>query len=150
MAVAGLESLTGTIIEVAVGEPATEDASGYSSLSWERVVGVVSFGEWGDTENDVNEPLLTEGRVIHMNGASDGGEATISIQHRTEDAGAALIKANSGGNQIMSVRKTYPSGDQEAAYGVFTSPKYREASNDSVRGWTAILRVNSKVTEIPA
>lgn len=148
MPLAGLESLTGAIIEVAVGEPATNDAAGFKAMTWVQVVGVVNFGEWGDTENDVTEPLLSAGRVIHTNGVSDGGEATIAIQYRDADAGADVIRDNSGGNQLVSIKKTYPeSGDVECATGVFTSPRHREASNDSVRGFTSIARINTAVFE---
>lgn len=147
MPLAGLESTTGTTIEVAVGEPATFDAAGYKALTASAVVGIVSFGEWGDTENDVNEALLSEGRLIHQNGLSDGGEVPIAVQYRTTDAGADVIRANSGASQIVSVIKTYPSGDKECASGVFTSPRQRSAENDSIRGFTSILRVNTRVYE---
>lgn len=145
MPLAGLESLTGTTIEVVVGEPLTYDAAGYKALSWAQVVGTVSFGEWGDTQNDIAEPLLSAGRNIHLNGLTDGGEATISVQHRDTDAGSDIIKTNGGSNTIISVKKTYSNGDVECATGIFTSPRYREASNDSVRGYTAIARINTEV-----
>lgn len=148
MPLAGLESTTGSIIEVAVGEPATFDAAGYKALTWAQVVGIVSVGEFGDTENDVTEPLLTEGRIIHQNGLSDGGEVPFAVQYREVDAGADLIRANSGGSQIVSVRKEYPqSGDVECISGVFTSPRQRAAENDSIRGFTSIIRVNTQLYE---
>lgn len=150
MPLAGLENTTGTTVYVASGEPTTYDIAGYQALNWEKVVGVVSFGEWGDSENDVSEPLLSEGRVIHTNGTKDGGEVSISIQHRTTDAGADLIKANSGGDAPVSIMKVYASGEGEIATGVFTSPKQREAGNDTVRGFTTMARVNTAVIEATA
>lgn len=147
MPLAGLESLTGTTIEVVVGEPATFDAAGYKALSWAQVVGTVSFGEWGDTENDVAEPLLSAGRNIHQNGLSDGGEVSISVQHRDTDAGSDIIKANGGSNTIVSIKKTYASGDVECATGVLSSHRQREGSNDTVRGYTSTARINTQVYE---
>lgn len=150
MALAGLENTTGTKTFVAIGEPATFDAAGYAALTWVKVVGVVSFGEWGDSENDISEPLLEDGRVIHTNGVKDGGEVAISIQHRDTDAGYSLIKDNSGGDQIVSIKKEYKSGDIEYAAGVFTSPKQRAASGDSVRGVSVMARINTAVLEVAA
>jgi len=151
MPLAGLESTTGTTIEAVVGEPATFDAAGFKAMAGpETIVGIVSFGEWGDTENDVTEALLTEGRQIHQNGLSDGGEVAFGVQHRTTDAGADLVRNNSGGSQIMTIIKTYPSGDKECASGVFTSPRQRAAENDSIRGFTSNFRVNTQVYEFTA
>ena len=148
MALAGLESTAGTATYVAVGEPTDYTAANLANLTWEKVVGVVTFGEWGDTESDVTQPLLEDERVIHTNGVSDGGEVPITIQYRTTDAGSDLIIANSGDNAAVSVMKVYKSGEGEVATGIFTSPRYVEASGDSVRGYRTNLRVNSAVTEL--
>lgn len=150
MPLAGLENLTGTKIFVAVGEPASDTVSAWKALTYSEVVGAVSFGEWGDTTADVSEPTLSEGRVIHTNGMADGGEVAIAVQHRATDAGSALIKTNGGNNTLMSVRKVYASGDVELATGLFSAIRQRAAAGDSVRGYTAAFRSNTKVKEVTA
>ena len=150
MALAGLESTAGTATYISAAEPAGYSAAELAALTWEKVVGVVSFGEWGDSENDVTQPLLEEERVIHTNGVSDGGEVPISVQYRTTDAGSDIILANSGDNVTVTVLKVYKSGMGEVASGVLTSPRYVEASGDSVRGYRTSLRVNTAVTELSA
>lgn len=151
MPLSGLENTTGTKIHVAVGEPTDYTAANLALLTWAEIVGTVSFGEWGDTEADVTEPLLSEGRVIHTLGMSDGGEAQLVVQYRSTDAGSDIIIANSGANTLITILKEYgESGEGEVATGVFTSPKYRAASGDSVRGYTSLCRLNTGVTELSA
>jgi len=148
---AGLENTTGTTIYVSAGEPATYDVAGFEALTWSQVVGTVSFGEWGDSEADVSEPLLSEGRVIHTNGASDGGEVSIVIQKRTTDAGADILETKGGTNDSVSFKKIYgESGDGEYGVGVVTSAKQREAGSDTVRGFTQMARINTKVYKYTA
>lgn len=150
MPLAGLESTTGTTIEVFAGEPATFDLAGYKALATVQVVGVVTFGEWGDGNEDVSEPLLSEGRVIHTNGTADGGEVEISVQYRDTDAGSDILIANAGSNDPISIKKVYRSGDTEFATAVISGVKYREASGNSVRGYTVMARVNTAVISATA
>ena len=150
MPLAGLESTTGVTIAVVAAEPATYDGAGYAALTFVPIVGMVSFGEWGDESNDVAEPLLSEGRNIHTNGLLDGGSVAMAIQHRTTDAGSDIIKTNGGTNTLISVKKTYASGDVEVATGVVSAFKQRAAENDAVRGYTCNLMVNTAVLEFTA
>lgn len=150
MPLAGLENTTGSKIYVSAAEPATITIAGFQALDWEEVVGVVTFGEWGDSENDVTEPTLSEGRVFHTNGVRDGGEVSISVQHRATDAGADIVKANAGGQDVISFLKVYASGEGEFAAGILTSPKFREAGSDTVRGFTTMARINTVVLEATA
>lgn len=153
MPLAGLEVTTGQKTYVALGEPATLDVAGFEALTWVKIAGVVSFAEWGDSENDVSEPLLEDGRVIHLNGVKDGGEAEMSIQHLATDAGSDLLKANRADpNTMFSIKKEYKSGDAEYACAVFTAPKFRAASggSDAVRGRTVMARINSGILEATA
>lgn len=149
MPLAGIENVTGSSVYVAVGEPSSEAIGDYKTLfaSAEEIVGLVEFGEWGDTENDVAEGLVSEGRIYHTNGASDGGEVNITIQQRDTDAGRDIITANSGGNTLLTFFKVYSeSGDVECASGICTSPRYRPLSQDSIRGQMCTARINTKVS----
>lgn len=150
MPLAGLESTTGTKIYVSAAEPATHDVAGFEDLTWTQIVGVVSFGAWGDESADITEPLLSEGRTIHQNGLVDGGSVPFVVQHRTTDAGSDIVIANGGSNTIVSMKKEYASGDCEYASGVLSARKQREASNDSVRGYSTEFRVNTSVVEATA
>lgn len=152
MALAGLENTTGTKIFVVAGEPATFDLAGYEAMAFSsgQVVGTVTFGAWGDDNEDVSEPLLSEGRVIHTNGTSDGGEVELSVQHRTTDAGSDILLANAGTNDAVSVKKLYTSGDAEYATVVISGAKFREAAGNAVRGYTVMARVNTALVKATA
>ena len=143
-----LQSLTGTTISISTSTPATEDQLGYEALTYEDIIGVVSFGEWGDTQNDVSEPRLSSGRVIHNNGVKDGGEVTISVQTDPADTGAVTLKATAGTQTSVTIRKRYVNGDAEYAQGVISSVRFREAVNDGIRGFSTTLRVNTAVFEV--
>lgn len=148
MAFAGLENTTGTKIYVSAAEPATFDVAGYQALDYTQIVGVVTFGEWGNTEADVSEPLLAEDQVIHTNGIADGGEVSISIQKRDTDAGADIISTAGGTNDLVTILKVYASGESEVAVGIVTSPKQRAAAGDAIRGYTVMARINTALTEM--
>lgn len=145
MALAGLQNLTGTELYVATGEPATYDVAGYEALSWEKVVGLVSIGAWGDSFADVNEPLLSEGRVVHTAGNADGGEVAVAIQFRDTDAGRDILRTNAGQNAAVALKKVYPNGDGEYAVAYIGGIQSREATNDSVRGEEVTAWVNTEV-----
>lgn len=93
---------------------------------------------------------MSEGRNIHQKGVKDGGEVAMTVQHRETDAGSALIKTNAGSNAIISFKKEYVSGDVEYATGVVGSPRQREATQTSIRGYTATARINTAVLEVAA
>jgi len=133
MPLAGLESTTGTTIEVFAGEPATFDIAGYKALAMVKVIGVVTFGEWGDGNEDVSEPLLSEGRVIHTNGTADGGEVEISVQYRDTDAGSDILIANAGSNDPISIKKVYRSGDTEFACCATNWMRFRDNQDETLR-----------------
>lgn len=145
MPLAGLENTTGSKIFVAAGEPAAYTDSGFKAMTYSEVVGTTRFGEWGNTNADVSEGLLSENQVIHTNGTGDGGEVPIAVQHRTVDAGAAILLEKAGTNDLVTIRKVYPSGDSEMAVGIISGARFREASGDSVRGFTVNARINTKV-----
>lgn len=151
-ALAGLESTTGTKIHVAVGEPATYDKAGYKTLfaSANQVMGVVTFGQWGDTFNDIQEGLLSEARMLHFNGSADGGEVSVMVQNLTTDAGRDALLANNGTNDLVTIYKFYASGDVEAAVGIVAGTRKNEAGQDTVRGQEFTIRINTAVSEFDA
>ncbi len=150
MSIIGLENTTGTKIFIAAALPASETLADYEALTMDQIIGVVSFGAWGDTEEDVSEPILAEDRLIHTNGVADGGEVAIAVQHRTVDAGRDLINLQGGTNTLVTVKKLYKSGDAEYGSGVITSPRQRDATTSSTRGFNFMLRVNTGILKATA
>lgn len=150
MPLAGLENMSGTRVYVAAGEPANDTVATVKAMSWQEVVGCVSFGEWGDDAADVAEPVLSDNRNIHTNGRLEGGAVPVAVQHRTTDAGSALIKTNANTNNLMTVRKVYASGDVEWSVGIFRGKRFRGATGDAVRGYTTNFMSNKAVLEVTA
>lgn len=145
MSLIGLENTTGTTISIVAAVPASETLAAYEALSYEQIVGVVTFGAWGDTEEDVSEPILSDDRLIHTNGVADGGTTPIAVQHRATDAGSDVVYANGGSNTAVTIKKLYSSGDAEYATGIISSPRQRSAESSSIRGYTFNLMANTKV-----
>ena len=145
MPLAGIEGLTGTEIAVVAGEPTAYTKIAFEALSYQTIIGVVTMGEWGNQEEDINEPLLKDSQVIHQNGPSDGGEVPISVQYRATDPGSAILLANGGSNTVVTIRKKYVSGATEYGVGILTSPRYREASGSAIRGYTITARINTPI-----
>lgn len=143
MPLAGLENTTGSRLFVAAGEPANFLQPAVKAMTWLEIVGLVTMGPWGDTVADVAEGVVSEDRVIHTNGIRDGGTVPLVIQHRTTDAGTALLLTTDGGNTLLTFRRSYKSGDQVVAAGLIAPMRERGLGGDTIRGWTTDAKINT-------
>ncbi|HBT01654.1 MAG TPA: hypothetical protein DEB47_17760 [Citreicella sp.] len=150
MALAGLQSTNGTKIYIAAALPVDYTAANLALLTWEQIIGIVSFGSWGDQPNPISEPLLAEGREMSVNGIARPANPAIAIQHRTTDAGFDIVKTNAGTQVSVTILKVYADGAGEVASGQLSPLATRDATGNTVRGDTLTMMVNTAVARLSA
>ena len=141
-------SYIGAIVAVVASSPATQDSSGFGALSYTGVGKIVSWGATGDETAKIDIPLLA-GRVLHVNGAADGGEIAFTYAYETAgDAGQAIIVANNNTQTNCSIKITDPDGKIAYIQGLFANVKDMERSNGNYKGLTGVFRVNSPTIRV--
>lgn len=151
MALAGLKSTSGTTIHIASGEPTDFTAANLAAdLSFDEIVGVVSFGSWGDQPNPISEPLLSAGRSVPVNGIRQPANPAVSVQKLDTDAGFETVLAGAGTQTFHTILKVYADGTGEVATGQISPLATREATGNTIAGDTFTFMVGTAVTRLSA
>jgi hypothetical protein len=137
----------GATIAVVAAVPATYNSAGYAALTWVPVGKITSWGEAGDTSEDVAETTLA-GRVIHANGALDGGAVAFAIVVSGTDAGQTILVNNSNSNTDISYRVTDPDGKIEYSTGIVANVRSRERTASTAKGLTGEARINTALVRV--
>lgn len=141
-------SFIGALISVSAAVPATIDSAGFGALAWTLVGKIVTWGAVGDNTSNISIPLLS-GRVLHLNGAADGGEIAFSLVYDTApDAGQTIIINNSNSNVNCSVKIVDPDSKIAYNYGLFANVEDMERSNGNYKGLNGVFRVNSATVRV--
>ncbi|MBN8189552.1 hypothetical protein JF540_22970 [Salipiger thiooxidans] len=150
MALAGLKSTAGTTIYIASGEPTDYTAANLALLDWDEIVGVVSFGSWGDQPNPISEPLLSAGRSVPVNGLKNPANPAVSVQKLDTDAGFDTVLAGAGTQTFHTILKKYSDGTGEVATGQLSPLATRDATGNTIAGDTFTFFVGTDVTRLSA
>lgn len=135
-------SYIGATIAIVVGTPATVDAAGFGALTYATIGKIASWGEMGDTSNDIPVDLL-DGRVEHVNGSKDGGAIPFTIRADSDDLGQPVLKAQSNTNTEVSIRVVDPDGAISYCHGKVANVRDTAREPGSYKGFTGEVRVNS-------
>lgn len=141
-------SFIGSTLSIVSGLPATEDQSGYTTLSFVEIGEVVSFGELGDESEDISFDLLKPGRKTHVNGVKDLGEIAVTIEYKRSDAGQIIVRAANNGNTTHSFVVTDSDGDDYYFYGLVANLKDLERTASQYKGANFVIRGQSGVTKV--
>lgn len=140
-------SYIGATLAVVAATPATVDASGFGALSYVSCGKIISFGQTGDTSEDIGVPYLA-GRNEHVNGIKDGGALPFAFTYDIADAGQIILRAQSNSQTTVSFRITDPDGKIEYFHGVVANIQQNERSSGSYKGQSGEVRVNSAVITV--
>lgn len=140
-------SYIGATLGVVASTPATVDASGFGALTYVTCGKIVSFGQTGDTSEDIGVALL-EGRNVHVNGLKDGGAVPFAYQYELTDAGQVILRAQSNSNTTVSFKITDPDGKIEYFHGVVANVQQNERAAGSYKGQSGEVRINSPVITV--
>lgn len=141
-------SYIGSTMFIVADEPATEDESGYSALSFIEIGKIVSIGELGDTSEDIAFDLLKPGRRTHVSGVKDLGEITVTIEYDRTDAGLAVLRDANNTNVTHSFYVQDNDGDVAYFYGLVANLRDFERTANQYKGQTFIIRGQSGLTRV--
>lgn len=139
-------SYIGSVLSISAAAPATYNSAGYAALSWTVVGNVGDIGELGDMSTDVTFDGL-DGRVVHVNGAKDGGSVSMTIRYEV-DAGLAIIAAQSNSQTDVSIRIVDTDSKIYYLTGKVANYRHRARTSSSWKGFTAELRANTDIVTV--
>lgn len=135
----------GSTLAVAVGKPATEDATTYKALAWSDIGKIISIGEVGDSSEDVTIPLLETGRTVHVNGVQDIGDIAITAEFDSDDARQTLMRGASGTNTSYSFRVRDADNNEQYFNAVVADYRVTERTASSFKGIMFAIRGQSAI-----
>lgn len=137
----------GATLYVATAAPATNDAAGFEALTWVKVNGFQSIGDFGMTGENIAVPDLQTGIRDGLKGAQEGRDVPITLRRVASDTGQGNLKTQAqDATGTLSVKIGYGSGSGQAlaegdrviyAQGYAHSWMNREKSDTSHAGYTA-------------
>lgn len=105
-------TLSGTIVSISAGVPASYNQAGFEALAYTEVGEVVSPPTGGGrTYEDVNYNLLKDRATVHLKGTYDEAETTFELVVKRSDAGQALLRAAHLSDNYYAFKVAYPDGD---------------------------------------
>lgn len=118
MALTPVATQIGTTFHLSSGAPATFDQSGCEALTYTKVGGVQTVSALGDGSEDGTVTDLEEGRVLHYNGAKDGGTIMVPYRFIAADAGQVIIRNNENSTGAFTAKITDSDGYVKYVVGV--------------------------------
>lgn len=146
-----VQTSTGMKYYVSAALPATEDKAGYDALTWTEVGEIVSIGEYGGTQEQVNHTPLATGLVEKYKGATDNGNITLEMGRDATDAGQALLLAGSNGAAkytVHSHKVEYPQGEIDAFQGLIFGYNKNPGAINSIVSANSSVGINTEVIDI--
>jgi len=146
-----VQTSTGLILSVSAALPATEDKVGYDALTWTEVGEIVSIGEYGPSQEEVNHTPLKTGLVEKYKGATDNGSLAIEMGKDATDAGQLLLDAGANGAAkftVHSIKIEYPQGDIDAFQGLIFGFNKNPGAINSIVSASTNIGINSNIIDI--
>lgn len=133
---------------VAAARDATADTSDYGAKTYVNVGKVVSIGALGDTSSAISISLLSEGRVIYVNGEKTLGEIAVTIAVDPSDTAQNTIKSNANTNTNYWFEVEDLDGKKYYFQGLLANYQSLERSANQYKGATFTIRGNSGIVMV--
>ena len=135
----------GTSLGVSASPPATQDAAGYSALTFTRVGGVESIAAFGP-QTAVNSFQPLSGQQEKHKGPTSYGSLQIPLALDSADAGQALLRtsASPATHGMYAFQVIFPNGDKRYFQGrAFGMPETVDLPTNVLMA-TATVEINTK------
>jgi len=145
------QTSAGSKLAISAALPATEDAAGYTALTFTQINGVEKIGAIGASTNKVEFQPLNGPKEKHK-GSTDYGSLQPSMAYDDADAGQTLVRtaADPTNNSLYSFKVTFPDGAIRYSQGrVFGFPESIEGA-DNVLMATPTIELSKKVVKVAA
>lgn len=128
-----IQTSAGTTLSIVSGTPATYDASGFQALTFLVVGEITEVPSFGSVYNLITHSPLGERRVIKRKGSINDGAMSISFAADVSDTGQVAAKTAAGVDTEVSVRITYPDGEDDYFTGLVMSYQMSAPGVDSIK-----------------
>lgn len=142
---------TGLVYSISAALPGSEDKAGYDALTWTVVGEVVSLGEYGASQEEVNHTPLATGLVEKYKGATNNGSLAVELGNDATDAGQVLLLAGSSGAAKFTVHShkiAYPSGEIDAFQGLIFGLNKNPGAINSIVSAATNIGINTSIVDI--
>lgn len=148
--VSRVETVAGTTISIAVGQPVTFDAAGYNTtdMLWTLIGEITDGGEHGREYAEVTHMPISSRGVQKFKGSFNEGTKTVQLAIDSDDAGQVIAKAAALSDNDYSFRVQYQGGDLDFFQAKVMSFKKAATSVDSIRSATMTLALTTNAAGV--
>lgn len=147
----GSTTAAGSTLAISAGSPATQDAAGYTPLTYTEIGGIEKIGTIGATFNKVEFQPLKGPKQKHK-GSPDYGSLQPSLAHDEADAGQTLLRtaADDETSKLYACMVVYPTGAKRYFQGrVFGYPETTDGA-DTILMAAPTIEINTKIVKVAA
>tara|TARA_R110002073_G_scaffold101497_2_gene230703 strand:- start:987 stop:1433 length:447 start_codon:yes stop_codon:yes gene_type:complete len=145
-----IQTSAGTTLSLVSGLPATYNQAGFEALTYAVVGEITEIPSFGSVYNLITHSPLGERRVIKRKGSINDGAMTLSFAADASDAGQIAAKASAATDVEVSVRITYPDGEDDYFTGLIMSYQASAAGVDSIKTDMITLELTNAPVNVAA
>lgn len=150
-----VQSTAGTLLEVSIAQPATQDAAGYSALSYTVVGEITDLGEYGQDGNLITYQSIPTRLDQKLKGSINAGSQALQLGRDITDAGQAILKAAATNGDAtvdtnLSFKITYKDGSVDYYQALVMSYMNSLGNSNQVTAATCNVELNTNIVEVAA
>ena len=145
-----IQTSAGTTLSLVSGLPATYDQAGFEALTYAAVGEITEIPAFGSVFNLVTHSPLGERRIIKRKGSINDGALTLSFAADASDAGQIAAKAAAATDTEVSVKITYPDGEDDYFTGLIMSYQASAGGVDSIKSDSIVLELTNAPVNVAA
>lgn len=145
-----VQTSAGVDFALSLSQPATEDDSGYSALTYTSVGEVESIDEYGIEFETTEFTSLKDRKVRKYKGSYNPGETSLTLGRDPTDEGQALGRQALMMDEDVSFKVTYQDGAVDYFMGKVTSYTTDIQDADSITMSSMNIAINSDTVSVPA
>jgi len=145
-----IQTSAGTILYASASLPATYDQTGYEALSWSAVGEVTEIPAFGSVYNLITHSPLGERRVVKKKGSVNDGSMTLNFAADAADAGQGVLKTAHTSDTEISVKITYPDGEDDYFTALVMGYQVNPGNVDSIKSDSVTMELVTAPVNVAA
>jgi len=138
-----IQTSAGTTLSASASLPATYDAAGYGALSWSPVGEITEIPAFGSVYNLITHMPLGERRVVKRKGSVNDGSLTLNFAADVADTGQGVLKTAHTADTEISIKITYPDGEDDYFTGLVMGYQINPGNVDSIKSDSVTLELTT-------
>jgi hypothetical protein len=145
-----IQTSAGTTLSASASLPATYDAAGYGALSWSPVGEITEIPAFGSVYNLITHMPLGERRVVKRKGSVNDGSLTLNFAADVADTGQGVLKTAHTADTEISIKITYPDGEDDYFTGLVMGYQINPGNVDSIKSDSVTLELTTAPVNVAA